>query len=388
MIDVQGGITARYLEYGDGANERLLAHPLVIDDELQGTVLVAQPINNLFQVRQDIQIALFVFAGVVALISVLLGAAAFVTFARPLANLTEATNRISGGALEQRVDSPYFLFKDEITVLSENFNRMTERLQEMYATQEQRVREQERVEHELRVARRIQQLLLPKEMPMLQGWQMSAFYQPARAVGGDFYDYLALPDQRIGIVIGDVTDKGMPAALVMATTRSTLRAAALRVGSPGEALRRTNELLCPEIPPNMFVTCLYAILDPLSGHMKFANAGHNLPYCRMGRGVAKLRATGMPLGLMPDMVYEEGEAQLTPGDTLLLYSDGIVEAHNPKREMFSGDRLQNFLQAYRGEDGLIEDLMRELNSFTGVGWEQEDDVTLVTLQRSLTISKN
>lgn len=388
MIDGQGGVSAQYLEYGDGANERLLAHPLVIDDQSQGTVLVAQPINNLFQVRQDIQIALSVFAGVVALISVLLGAAAFVTFARPLTNLTEATNRISGGALEQRVDSPYFLFKDEITDLSENFNRMTERLQEMYTTQEQRVREQERVEHELRVARRIQQLLLPKEMPMLQGWQMSAFYQPARAVGGDFYDYLALPDQRIGIAIGDVTDKGMPAALVMATTRSTLRAAALRVDSPGEALKRTNELLCPEIPPNMFVTCLYAILDPLSGYIKFANAGHNLPYCRMGEGVAKLRATGMPLGLMPDMVYEEGEAQLTPGDTLLLYSDGIVEAHNAKREMFSGDRLQNFLQAYRGEEGLIEDLMRELASFTGVGWEQEDDVTLVTLQRSHSISKN
>ncbi len=136
----------------------------------------------------------------------------------------------------------------------------------------------ERLEQELRVARLIQQTLLPRELPALAGWQVAAYYQPARAVGGDFYDFINLPDGRLGIVIGDVTDKGVPAALVMATTRAILRAAAQRLSSPGEVLERANELLCPDIPPKMFVTCLYAILDPTTGRLNYANAGHDLPY--------------------------------------------------------------------------------------------------------------
>ena len=382
FIDPDGEISARYLEYGDNIKERLLAHPLLLNDEAQGTVLVTQPINNLFQVRQDIQVALSIFALGVGIITVLLGLGVFITFARPLTVLAEATSRISAGALDQRIEAPYFLFKDEITDLSENFNLMTERLKDLLASEEQRVREHERVEHELRVARRIQQLLLPKNVPSLDGWQMAAFYQPARAVGGDFYDYLNLPDDRLGIIIGDVTDKGMPAALVMATTRSTLRAAALRSASPGEALRRTNNLLCPDMPPNMFVTCLYAVLDPVDGRLEYANAGHNLPYHRMETGVTELRATGLPLGLMPEMTYEERETSLAPGEGLLLYSDGLVEAHNAQREMFSFERLQALVRDHSGGAALIDLLMEELAAFTGAGWEQEDDVTLVTLERT------
>src|SRR5690242_7287114 len=136
----------------------------------------------------------------------------------------------------------------------------------------------------MRIARLIQQTLLPKELPALPGWNVAAYYQPARAVGGDFYDFLALGDGQLGMVIGDVTDKGVPAALVMATTRSILRTAAQGETSPGHVLQQANNLLCPDIPPKMFVTCLYAILDPEPGRIRYANAGHDLPYQRHADG--------------------------------------------------------------------------------------------------------
>src|SRR5918911_2874430 len=122
--------------------------------------------------------------------------------------------------------------------------------------------ERERMEQELRVARFIQQTLLPQELPVLPGWELATHYQPAREVGGDFYDFLTLPDGRLGLIVGDVTDKGVPAVLVLGTTRSVLRGAIGQVLSPGQVLERANDLLCPDMPPNMFITCLYAILEP------------------------------------------------------------------------------------------------------------------------------
>ena len=245
--------------------------------------------------------------------------------------------------------------------------------------------ERAHLEHQLQVARLIQQTLLPKETPSLPGWQMSGHYQPAHAVGGDFYDFLHFEDGRLGLIIGDVTDKGVPAALLMATTRSLLRTVAQGVQSPGQVLQQVNELLGTEIPPKMFVTCLYAILDTTTGRMQYANAGHNLPYrSRPGNGqVTELRAIGMPLGLMPGMIYEEKETIITPGECIVFYSDGLVEAHNPQREMFGNPRLQSLLGNCAGEcPELIQRLLVELETFTGRGWQQEDDVTLVTLQRT------
>lgn len=239
----------------------------------------------------------------------------------------------------------------------------------------------ERLEQELRVARLIQQTLLPKELPNLPGWELARHYQPAQAVGGDFYDFMHLADGRFGLVVGDVTDHGVPAALVMATTRAILRGAAQQLNSPGPILERANELLVPDIPRNMFVTCLYAILEPATGRLRYANAGHDLPYRRQGDAVSELRATGMPLGLLPGMSYEENETMLLPGEMVLFHSDGLVEAHNTRREMFSFGRLQSLVAGHDGGAALIDRLLAELAAFTGAGWEQEDDLTLVTLQR-------
>lgn len=256
------------------------------------------------------------------------------------------------------------------------------RVAQLVLEQQAQARERERIEQELHIARIIQQTLLPKELPDLPDWQLTTFYQPARAVGGDFYDFIQYEDGKLGLVVGDVTDKGVPAALVMATTRSILRSAAQEDLSPGKVLERANDLLFPDIPARMFVTCFYAILDPRSGHLTYANAGHDLPYSWHEGEVTELRATGMPLGLMPGMQYEEKETTLLPGASVLLYSDGLVEAHNPERDMFGFPRLIALLGAFEGEPSAIDYLRAELAHFTSESWEQEDDITLVTLQRA------
>jgi predicted ester cyclase len=252
----------------------------------------------------------------------------------------------------------------------------------------QELRERERIEQELRVARRIQQASLPEEVPTLEGWQINPYYQPAREVGGDFYDFFDLEESRLGVVVGDATGKGMPAALVAEATSNMLRAVAqaLSSSSPGEVLARVNETLLARIPPNMFVTCFYTILEPESASLSYANAGHDLPYLnRSGDDDAEeLRARGMPLGLMPEMSYEEGEVSLREGNCILFYSDGLVEAHDPMGEMFGFPRLRALVAGHGKERSLGSILLEELYSFVGEGWEQEDDITLLTLERSAT----
>jgi serine phosphatase RsbU (regulator of sigma subunit)/predicted ester cyclase len=255
---------------------------------------------------------------------------------------------------------------------------------------EQEMRERERIEQELRVARSIQQASLPEEVPHLEGWQISPRYQPAREVGGDFYDFHLLSEGRLGVVVGDATGKGVPAALVMSTTCGMLQLAAraLDSPSPGEVLAQVNETLFARIPSNMFVTCFYAILDPKSASLSYANAGHDLPYLHRGRGVAEeLRARGMPLGLMPGMSYEEMEIELDVGEGVFFYSDGLVEAHDPKGEMFGFPRLRALIAEDGAEERSLGDfLLEQLYSFVGEGWEQEDDITLLTLRRSSSLS--
>lgn len=256
------------------------------------------------------------------------------------------------------------------------------RVAQMVREQQEQVRERERIEQELRTAQQIQRALLPEELPRPAGWQIATYYQPAREVGGDFYDFLPFADGRLGIVIGDVAGKGVPAALVMSTTCTMLRTAAPETVSPGEVLARVNELLAARIPPGMFVTCFYAMLDPHCGRLRYANAGHEWPYQRQAGNVAELQATGMPLGMLSGSRYDEYEARLDPGESLLLYSDGLVEAHNPQRDMFGLSHLRRQVGMHTDGAQLIDALLGELAAFTGEGWEQEDDVTMVVLHRT------
>jgi PAS domain S-box-containing protein len=276
--------------------------------------------------------------------------------------------------------------RDEATLVRDEEGQPLYWLGVQYDVTEQKreAQERERIEQELRIARLIQQTLLPKTLPKLSGYDVAAYYQPAREVGGDFYDFLRLQDGRLGLVMGDATGKGMPAALVMAAARSMLRAVAQSSDSPGEVLKRANEALVADIPPNMFVTCFYAVLDPETGRLRYANAGHDLPYLRHDGDIEELRARGMPLGLMPGMGYEQKELVLEAGNSVFFYSDGLVEAHDREGKMFGFPRLRRLIAASSVGSGeeLVNFLLEELYSFAGEGWEQEDDITLTTLYRS------
>jgi serine phosphatase RsbU (regulator of sigma subunit)/anti-sigma regulatory factor (Ser/Thr protein kinase) len=267
------------------------------------------------------------------------------------------------------------------TDLEQRVAERTEQLKSAMAKQQQEAQERERIEQELRVARMIQHTLLPKSAPELGSYHIAAYYRPAREVSGDFYDFLELEDGRLGLVVGDASGKGIPAAMVMANTRSVLRTSAQGGDlAPGQVLAEANEILFPDIPPNMFVTCFYAILDPKSGRLSYANAGHDLPYVQRNGDAEELRARGMPLGLMPGMSYEEKEVVVDAGESVLFYSDGLVEAHDPQGEMFGFPRLRALVAEHDDEErSLVDFLLDELYSFTGEGWEQEDDITMVTL---------
>jgi serine phosphatase RsbU (regulator of sigma subunit)/anti-sigma regulatory factor (Ser/Thr protein kinase) len=255
------------------------------------------------------------------------------------------------------------------------------RVAQLARQQQLEAQERERIAYELQVARLIQETLLPKEIPSLPGWYLDVHWQPAREVGGDFYDFIPLTENRMGILVADVTDKGIPAAMVMATSRSLLRETAERLIEPGKVLAYANDVLHSEIPPKMFVTCLYLVLNPESGEILFSNAGHNPPYLHSQGRVSELIATGMPLGLMPAMDYEQHQAAIKPGETLMLSSDGLVEAHNPDYDMFGFPRVQELVRNYRGGEGLIAHLMQNLGAFVGETYEQEDDITILTIER-------
>ncbi len=241
--------------------------------------------------------------------------------------------------------------------------------------------EKQRLAQQLRLARLVQQTLLPHEWPEMPGWEIAGHYRPAQAVGGDFYDFLSFKDGRCALVIGDVSDKGIPASLVMAATRSLLRSVAYQFIDPEEVLRRTNRLLLPDLPEGLFVTCLYAVLDPVTGRLTLANAGHNLPFCHGAQGVAEIWATGMPLGWMPDATYEGRELTLEPGDCLLFYSDGLTEALNPAGDLFGVPRLEALLAGIQaGSSDVIERLLAELADFVGPQGP-DDDVTILALTR-------
>ncbi|MDL9980864.1 ATP-binding SpoIIE family protein phosphatase [Microbacterium sp. ASV49] len=252
------------------------------------------------------------------------------------------------------------------------------RLGQLMKAQEAEARERERFDQELHIAQLIQQQFLPAELPELGGWHVAAFYRPARTVGGDFYDVIELGDGLVMVVAGDVTDKGVPAALVMASTHALLRSAA--AASPGEVLRRVNNLLIPQIPLNMFVTCLALVIDLETGRTRFANAGHNLPFVRRGDAVLTLDARGMPLGLMPDSEYDEIETVLEPDDIVMLYSDGITEQHDANGDMFGFERTEALVAAATGGDDLVDRSIAGLAAFQGTAL-QEDDITIVTLHR-------
>ena len=240
----------------------------------------------------------------------------------------------------------------------------------------------ERLETEVQLARQIQQTFIPEVLPSHPNWQLSARWRTARQVGGDFYDVLPLPDDRIGLFIADVADKGMPAALFMALTRTLVRAAAAETSSPAEALRRVNELLLPDTKQGMFVTAVYAVLDWNTGELIYANAGHNPPLWVRRDAIEKLTRTGIALGASDDPHMQERTIHLAEGESLLFYTDGLTEAFNLEDDMFGEERLLRAVgwQESASADDMIQTVESALDDFAGNA-PPSDDLTMLAVRR-------
>jgi serine phosphatase RsbU (regulator of sigma subunit) len=238
-----------------------------------------------------------------------------------------------------------------------------------------------RLTQEMHIARDIQQGLFPQHPPQIKGYSLAASCRPARETGGDFYDFCTFSDGRLGIVIADVSGKGMPAALLMANVRSTWRAEARDGRGPAATLSRVNRALCQDIHTGAFVTLLYAVLDPGTRQLCLSSAGHPLPLLHNNGQVQEIEIYGLPLGLKSGVTYQEVKRTLSPGDTLLFYTDGVTEALNLSRELFGLERLATLLQK---EDNcvappLVKHILATARAFSGRAG-QADDATVVVLK--------
>jgi sigma-B regulation protein RsbU (phosphoserine phosphatase) len=245
--------------------------------------------------------------------------------------------------------------------------------------------EKGRMERELQVAREVQSRLLPQEMPAIPGWEFAAGWQPAREVSGDFYDFVTFHDGQPGAVIGDVTDKGMPAALFTASARSVVRANVAAGDDPGSVLGLANTVLSAEAPNGMFVTLLLVKFGTSDGRIRYSNAGNSRPllYRSNVDAFTDLGTSGFPLGIDPDFQYGSAEEDLAPGDFLLLYTDGLTDANDSQLDLFGRDRL---LAALRDASRLPASEMRErlrsaVAAFIGTT-PPYDDVTFVIARRT------
>lgn len=244
--------------------------------------------------------------------------------------------------------------------------------------------DQERIRREFQLAQEIQKTFLPERMPQYPGWEISVRWRPALQVGGDFYDVIPLADNRLGVVIADVSDKGLPAALTMTVARTLIHATAQAGGTPADTLLQVNRLLLENSREGFFVTVFYAILDLETGQLVYTNAGHNLPLLlrKNHREMNWLEKGGMPLGVSGELKLDNKNIQIRRGDHLVMYTDGVTEARSPDDTLFGEDRLFNMLHSFpaRPEESLIEVLDTRILEFQADA-PAADDVTIFVVQR-------
>jgi len=307
------------------------------------------------------------------------------TITRPVRLLDEATATLALGDLDAPL--PNIPGNDEIAHLAESFSRMRIELKRSMAELQRTTAAKQKIESELEIARSIQMSLVPRTFPAFPDrpeFDLYAELHPARAIGGDFYDFFMLDQNRICIAIGDVSDKGVPAALFMAVVRTFLKAIWRDEESPAKTLRRLNDELAEDNATCMFVTLFCAVLDLRNGSMRYACGGHNLPYILGRDGTVRCikRLQGVTVGAMEGMIFAEGEERMVPGEVFFLYTDGISEAMNQAEELFGEERLKDALQCFAGEasvSDLVEDVRNRVESFTD-GAEQSDDLTMVAFR--------
>jgi serine phosphatase RsbU (regulator of sigma subunit) len=280
--------------------------------------------------------------------------------------------------LSQRLNASH---NNALRDLQEKNRRLSEAYEELKAAQAQII-EKERLERELKVAQEIQMSILPRTLPRLSGFDFGAQLVPARWVGGDFYDFIPLDDHTLGVMVGDVTDKGVPAAIFMAQTRALLRAEAVRAGSPRDVLQRVNQHLLDMNQQGLFATVLYGVLEAVRGEFSYARAGHEPPMlCDADGALLPLnRGGGQPLGILDEPLLDEQRVSIPRGGTLLLYTDGVTESRNEQRAIWGEARLGAALRAQVGAPAqeVCDKLLEAVLTHQGRA-SQFDDVTLVAI---------
>ena len=316
--------------------------------------------------------------------------------------LSRGTNAFCSGQRDVRIK---LKSRDELSLLATNFNTMAQEVERMVETIEQQNQTRERdlkvlvdalgikneelyavnqrVHEELNLARSVQLAILPQQFPNEPTWSAHACMHPARELGGDFYDCFALPDGRHGVLVADVSGKGVGAAFFMAVSRTVLLDSALSVRAPAQVLALANELLCARNPMDLFVTACYGLFDPHDGSFEFASAGHPPPLVRRHSGVVETLPTtkDMALGVLKDMQYNEHITRLQPGDTLLMYTDGVTEAFSPQEIAYGEERLLSWFAASSSDGSaaqLVDHLVRDVARFVD-GAEASDDLTCLIL---------
>lgn len=268
-----------------------------------------------------------------------------------------------------------------LTNLRERNRRLSEAYESLKAAQAQ-VIEKEKLERELQLAYEMQSSLIPRSAPTLPGWDFATCWLPARNVSGDFFDFIRV-NNKLGMVIADVADKGMAASLFMAVTRSTVRASVFSVQPPCHAISHANEILCEDASNGLFVTLFYAELNPITGDFVYVNAGHNPPffYHAMTNEWTELYRTGLPLGLM-EQELEQVELLMEPGDLFFMYTDGLTDAINPSLQEFGVERVRQLLRKHANSSAA--EIVSAIESELKAHYEHQplfDDVTFMVVKR-------
>ena len=373
-------------------------------NDLMGGLEIVMPIEQYIQEsRKDLAMTLAGSAVMCLLVVAIVTFGTKRTVTRPLAQLAARMGAFAARAGGGSGSSTHPIANNEVAALTSEFagmqaviERQQRELLETNATLEQRVidrteelrrtmAEKERIGSELRIASEIQKSILPRTFPPFpdrEDFEIYAETIPAREMGGDFYDFFLIDADHLGFVIADVSDKGMPAAIFMAVSRTLIKATALTGVAPGECLRHVNSLLCPDNDSAMFVTVFYGILDTKTGEVEYSNAGHNLPYLlRISGEIEVVRGTGgMALGVMENVTFETKRVVLRGSDALFLYTDGITEALDPEGHLFSDDRLRTFLREVTGlpPTNILRRAVAEVRAFSA-GAPQSDDITALAL---------
>ena len=349
---------------------------------IKATVRVGSAYIALSQAKiQELMDATTLKVAILALAFLLLALAASFWLAnvivRPVQRLTRGALAVGAGNLETQVE---VASQDELGVLARSFNSMTAGLRKAQSE----LVEKQLLKQELNIAQEIQQGLLPKKIPAVPGYELAAFYAPAKEVGGDLYDFLRIDENRLGIVVADVSGKSVPGSLGMTMARSVLRAQALSQHGVAQTLHRTNEVIQPDIRRGMFVTMFYTVLDSVAHTLTCANAGHNAAYLARGSEVLEIAPEGIALGLVPahQFYVDELVLNLQPGDLMALYTDGVTEAMNAASEEYGDDRFKAVLSRSAGLplDRALQAILDDVRSFVA-GAPPHDDITLVLLRR-------